>query len=119
MLVSSYSPPLRSCSSSSSAYRYIRLNSTTPSSVSQTPLLATSPDAGLPHAPKTRVRRALSTDSYGVDSGAMREITAGQKKTADQKKGSKHADIIDRWDPTGLGDASECCALAFGYQGTS
>lgn len=37
----------------------------------------------------------------------MREITAGQKKAADQKKGSKHADVIDRWDPTGLGDASE------------
>lgn len=109
MLHSPSYPPHSSISTSTSSYRstpYIRLYSTTPSSVSQTPLLATSPDAAPAPVPKTRTRRSLSTDSYGLDS-SMREITAGQKKAADQKKGSKHADVIDRWDPTGLGDASE------------
>lgn len=36
-----------------------------------------------------------------------RQITQGQTKDAASKKGSRHADVIDTWDPTGLGSASE------------
>ncbi|WVQ71715.1 hypothetical protein IAR50_001256 [Cryptococcus sp. DSM 104548] len=53
---------------------------------------------------KARTRRSLSTDSYGVDP-AVQELTAGQKKKLAEKKGSRHADVIDTWDPTGLGSA--------------
>lgn len=35
-----------------------------------------------------------------------RQIAGGQVKEATDKKGSRHADVIDRWDPTGLGTAS-------------
>ena len=66
---------------------YVRLNSTT----------TTSPT-------KTRPRRSMSSDSYGLDAVA---ITSGQKKAAEDKKGSRHADVVDAWDPTGLGSASE------------
>jgi len=52
----------------------------------------------------------MSTDSYGIDS-APKEVTAVQKKAAEDKKGSRHADVIDTWDPTGLGSASKWCAL--------
>ncbi|RSH80338.1 uncharacterized protein EHS24_008914 [Apiotrichum porosum] len=34
-----------------------------------------------------------------------RQITQGQTKDAASKKGSRHADVIDTWDPTGLGSA--------------
>ncbi|WWC89899.1 uncharacterized protein L201_004828 [Kwoniella dendrophila CBS 6074] len=56
---------------------------------------------------KTRTRRSMSSDSYGFNSEmpVIRELTAGQKKAADDKKGSRHADVIDTWDPTGLGSA--------------
>lgn len=57
---------------------------------------------------KTRPRRSLSTDSYGLGEGKdNKELTAGQKKAAEDKKGSRHADVIDTWDPTGLGSASK------------
>ena len=58
-----------------------------------------------PNGGKTRPRRSMSSDSYAVD--APRELTAGQKKAAEDKKGSRHADVIDTWDPTGLGSASK------------
>ena len=48
----------------------------------------------------------MSSGSYGYDAQG-REITAGQRKAAEDKKGSRHADVIDTWDPTGLGSASE------------
>ncbi|ODN83178.1 hypothetical protein, variant [Cryptococcus amylolentus CBS 6039] len=53
---------------------------------------------------KVRTRRSLSTDSYGVDPN-VQELTAGQKKKLADKKGSRHADVIDTWDPTGMGSA--------------
>jgi hypothetical protein len=55
------------------------------------------------------VRRSMSSDSYGFqkDDAAVKTLTAGQRKAAEDKKGSRHADLIDSWDPTGLGDASE------------
>ena len=60
----------------------------------------------LPSSPTTtRPRRSMSTDSYGVE--PPRELTAGQKKAAEDKKGSRHADVIDTWDPTGMGSASK------------
>ncbi|ODO10758.1 hypothetical protein I350_01355 [Cryptococcus amylolentus CBS 6273] len=58
---------------------------------------------------KVRTRRSLSTDSYGVDPN-VQELTAGQKKKLADKKGSRHADVIDTWDPTGMGSASESSA---------
>lgn len=50
----------------------------------------------------------MSTDSYAVDAAA---VIAGQRKAADDKKASRHADVIDTWDPTGLGSASESSAF--------
>lgn len=64
----------------------------------------------LPPSPvgKTRPRRSLSSDSYGVpEKKETKELSAGQKKAAEDKKGSRHADVIDTWDPTGLGSASK------------
>ena len=60
----------------------------------------------LPPSPggKGRPRRSLSSD-FGA--GEKKELSAGQKKAAEDKKGSRHADVIDAWDPTGLGSASE------------
>ncbi|WVQ69976.1 uncharacterized protein L199_008200 [Kwoniella botswanensis] len=56
---------------------------------------------------KTRTRRSMSSDSYGfnADMPHIKELTAGQKKAYEDKKGSRHADVIDTWDPTGLGSA--------------
>jgi hypothetical protein len=34
-------------------------------------------------------------------------LTAGQQKALEDKKAGRHADVIDTWDPTGLGSASE------------
>ncbi|OCF36475.1 hypothetical protein I316_01724 [Kwoniella heveanensis BCC8398] len=77
-----------------------------PSTSSSAGLLGpTSPVSG---GTKTRTRRSMSSDSYGFnqqDHTAMRELTAGQKKALEDKKGSRHADVIDTWDPTGLGTA--------------
>ena len=57
---------------------------------------------------KGRPRRSNSSDSYGIpEKKDTRELTAGQKKAQEDKKGSRHADVIDTWDPTGLGSASE------------
>ncbi|RXK38630.1 hypothetical protein M231_04136 [Tremella mesenterica] len=52
---------------------------------------------------KARPRRSLSTDTYGLEGTAP--LTAGQKTAAEEKKASRHADVIDTWDPTGLGSA--------------
>lgn len=38
----------------------------------------------------------------------MAALMEGQRKGVDEKKGSRHADVIDTWDPTGLGSASKC-----------
>ena len=55
-----------------------------------------------------RPRRSNSSDSYGIpEKKDTKELTAGQKKAQEDKKGSRHADVIDTWDPTGLGSASE------------
>lgn len=35
------------------------------------------------------------------------KLSKGQSRETTAKKGSRHADVIDRWDPTGLGHASE------------
>lgn len=76
-----------------------RSSSTTTSTSSSANLIA-------PASPtKTRPRRSTSSDSYGLEQ--PKELTAGQKKAAEDKKGSRHADLIDTWDPTGLGSASE------------
>ncbi|WVR05295.1 hypothetical protein IAU60_002309 [Kwoniella sp. DSM 27419] len=73
---------------------------------------STSSSAGLlgatsPTVPKGKTRRSMSSDSYGFvqDTGPIKELTAGQKKALEDKKGSRHADVIDTWDPTGLGSA--------------
>jgi hypothetical protein len=59
-------------------------------------------------ASKGRPRRSNSSDSYGIlEKKETKELSAGQKKAAEDKKGSRHADVIDTWDPTGLGSASE------------
>jgi hypothetical protein len=42
-----------------------------------------------------------------------RQITQGQTKETTDKLGSRHADLIDTWDPTGLGSASECNSTVF------
>ena len=56
---------------------------------------------------KGRPRRSNSSDSYGIlEKKENKELSAGQKKAAEDKKGSRHADVIDTWDPTGLGSAS-------------
>ena len=56
----------------------------------------------------------MSSGSYDAP---VRELTAGQRRPAEDKKGSRHADVIDAWDPTGLGSASEqlyaLCGEAF------
>jgi hypothetical protein len=81
----------------------VRLRSNTTSSSQANLLVPTSPGG------KTRVRRSLSSDSYGFqrDEATVKELMAGQRKAAEEKKGSRHADVIDTWDPTGLGSASE------------
>ncbi|WVO13928.1 hypothetical protein L204_101553 [Cryptococcus depauperatus] len=61
-------------------------------------LLASSPDTG-----KVRPKRSMSIDSHGIPVSS--ELTAGQRKGTDEKKGSRHVDVIDTWDPTGLGSA--------------
>lgn len=78
---------------------------TTTSSSSTSYLLGSSPPSG--HTNKIRTRRSLSTNSYGFsgDAPAMAALTEGQRKGVDEKKGSRHADVIDTWDPTGLGSA--------------
>jgi len=88
---------------------FARLNSNTTSSSQGNLLEPPSPDHG-----KTRARRAMSTESYRLDGvsgendrAKEKEIIEGQRKAAEDKKGSRHADVIDRWDPTGLGSASE------------
>ncbi|WVQ78361.1 hypothetical protein IAT38_000446 [Cryptococcus sp. DSM 104549] len=83
----------------------LRQRSATTSS-SSAHLLAQSPPAnGFTNGAgtNTRPRRSLSSDSY--DMPGMKELTAGQRKEAAEKKGSRHADVIDTWDPTGLGSA--------------
>lgn len=35
------------------------------------------------------------------------KLSKGQSRETNAKKGSRHADVIDRWDPTGLGHASK------------
>jgi hypothetical protein len=63
-------------------------------------------------ATKGRPRRSNSSDSYGiVEKKETKELSAGQKKAAEDKKGSRHADVIDTWDPTGLGSASKSSPL--------
>ncbi|WRT67268.1 uncharacterized protein IL334_004235 [Kwoniella shivajii] len=64
----------------------------------------TSPSSG---STKTRTRRSMSSDSYGFNQEmpVIKELTAGQRKALEDKKGSRHADVIDTWDPTGLGTA--------------
>jgi hypothetical protein len=65
-------------------------------------------------ATKGRPRRSNSSDSYGIlEKKETKELSAGQKKAAEDKKGSRHADVIDTWDPTGLGSASESPPLFF------
>jgi hypothetical protein len=44
----------------------------------------------------------MSSDSYAN----ANEVVSGQRKAAEDKKASRHADVIDTWDPTGLGNAS-------------
>ncbi|WWC60957.1 uncharacterized protein I303_103534 [Kwoniella dejecticola CBS 10117] len=77
--------------------------SAAPTSSSSHLLGPTSPTSGT----KTRPRRSMSSDSYGFngDMPAIKELTSGQKKASEDKKGSRHADVIDTWDPTGLGSA--------------
>ncbi|OWZ70842.1 hypothetical protein AYX14_03735 [Cryptococcus neoformans] len=78
---------------------------TTTSSSSTSYLLGSSPPSGI--ANRIRTRRSLSTNSYGLsgDAPAMAALMEGQRKGVDEKKGSRHADVIDTWDPTGLGSA--------------
>jgi hypothetical protein len=87
----SLSPPHR---------RFTMFNSTTTHSTSSANLLQPS------LVTKTRPRRSMSSGSAGLDANG-RELTAGQKKALEDKKGGKHVDVIDTWDPTGLGSASE------------
>lgn len=63
---------------------------------------------------KTSSRRSPSTPEERAAREAARrerrerrELTKGQTKEATDKLGSRHADVIDTWDPTGLGSASE------------
>lgn len=70
----------------------------------------------VPTSPPTkgRPRRSNSSDSYGIlEKKETKELSAGQKKAAEDKKGSRHADVIDTWDPTGLGSASESISSLF------
>lgn len=68
-------------------------------------------------ATKGRPRRSNSSDSYGIlEKKETKELSAGQKKAAEDKKGSRHADVIDTWDPTGLGSASESIPLCQFHQ---
>jgi hypothetical protein len=58
----------------------------------------------------------MSNDSYNPEKdAATREIIAGQNKAREDKKGSKHADVIDQWDLTGLGKASEYTDILVGW----
>ncbi|ORY27199.1 hypothetical protein BCR39DRAFT_560142 [Naematelia encephala] len=90
--------PLPNDLSSRPSRRPYRSNTTTTSSSAN--LLA----PASPERSKMRTRRSLSSDSYGLDAG-QKEVAAGQRKTAEDKKASRHADVIDTWDPTGLGSA--------------
>lgn len=83
-----------------SARPYARLhrNTVTSTSSSADPIAPASPT-------KSRPRRSMSSNSYAVEQ--PKELTAGQKKAAEDKKASRHADLIDTWDPTGMGSASE------------
>nr|KIR85599.1 hypothetical protein I308_04295 [Cryptococcus tetragattii IND107] len=78
---------------------------TTTSSSSTSYLLGSSPSSA--QINKARTRRSLSTNSYGLsgDAPSMTALMEGQRKGVDEKKGSRHADVIDTWDPTGLGSA--------------
>ncbi|ADV19588.1 hypothetical protein I305_03019 [Cryptococcus gattii E566] len=78
---------------------------TTTSSSSTSYLLGSSPSSA--QINKARTRRSLSTNSYGLsgDAPSMAVLMEGQRKGVDEKKGSRHADVIDTWDPTGLGSA--------------
>lgn len=49
----------------------------------------------------------MSSGSFGLGENSGKELTAGQRKALEDKKGSRHADVIDTWDPTGLGSASK------------
>jgi hypothetical protein len=74
--------------------------------------------SNLPPSPvgKTRPRRSLSSDSWGLgEKKETKELSAGQKKAAEDKKGSRHADVIDTWDPTGLGSASKLVTPLLGW----
>lgn len=69
-------------------------------------------DSALPPSPGKgpRVRRSMSSDlqagaAASRNDPAVKELVAGQRRAAEDKKGSRHADVIDRWDPTGLGSA--------------
>ena len=54
----------------------------------------------------------MSNDSYNPEKDPVaREIIAGQRKAPEDKKGGKHADVIDQWDLTGLGKASASILL--------
>nr|ODN95135.1 hypothetical protein L204_04483 [Cryptococcus depauperatus CBS 7855] len=75
-----------------------RSHSAAASISSSSHLLASSPDTG-----KVRPKRSMSIDSHGIPVSS--ELTAGQRKGTDEKKGSRHVDVIDTWDPTGLGSA--------------
>ena len=57
----------------------------------------------------------MSSGSHGIDDG-RRELTAGQRKALEDKKGSRHADVIDTWDPTGLGSASELSSRLLSFR---
>ncbi|WVO20786.1 uncharacterized protein IAS62_002086 [Cryptococcus decagattii] len=78
---------------------------TTTSSSSISYLLGSSPSSA--QINKARTRRSLSANSYGLsgDAPTMAALMEGQRKGVDEKKGSRHADVIDTWDPTGLGSA--------------
>ncbi|KAL7423996.1 hypothetical protein Q5752_001581 [Cryptotrichosporon argae] len=53
----------------------------------------------LPPSPgKGRIRRSVSNDSYGLHADRNGEV-------AEDKRPGRHGDVIDTWDPTGLGSA--------------
>jgi hypothetical protein len=83
--------------------RFTMLESSTNTSSSANLLHPTPSNNGL----RTRVRRSMSSGSFGLGENSGKELTAGQRKALEDKKGSRHADVIDTWDPTGLGSASK------------
>nr|XP_019042366.1 hypothetical protein I302_08969 [Kwoniella bestiolae CBS 10118]OCF21296.1 hypothetical protein I302_08969 [Kwoniella bestiolae CBS 10118] len=86
-------------------YPMTRHNSSAAATSSSAHLLG--PSSPTSASAKTRTRRSMSSDSYGFSSDMpnIKELTSGQKKAHEDKKGSRHADVIDTWDPTGLGSA--------------